>query len=153
VVINSIKLRRLRVDELSWFSLRSVYRWTPHKVSSLLMLGRWFAHGSRDMIILSLCAVHGRSANDCGLDAPASLEIIAKAGSMVETSSVFTDQQNRSSIRSCANRTPPDKYPSHLSQSSVTGKLRALIIRLKSRRLTLHGVTRQITIPTLPSRQ
>jgi len=83
---------------------------------------------------------------------PASLEIVAKAGSMVETSSVFTDQQKQiidKELREIVLQ--QDKYPDITFRStSVTGKAAsANQYDLKiAGDLTLHGVTRQITIPT-----
>jgi polyisoprenoid-binding protein YceI len=83
---------------------------------------------------------------------PASLEIDAKAGSMVETNSVFTDQQKQiidKELREIVLQ--PDKYPDITFRStSVTGKAAgANQYDLKIvGDLTLHGVTRQITIPT-----
>jgi polyisoprenoid-binding protein YceI len=83
---------------------------------------------------------------------PASLEIIAKAESMVETSSVFTEQQKQiidKELREIV--LEPAKYPEIIFRSTnVTGKATSnnqydLSIRGD---LTLHGITRQITIPT-----
>jgi polyisoprenoid-binding protein YceI len=82
----------------------------------------------------------------------ASLEIIAKAGSMVETNNVFTDQQKQiinKELREIV--LLPDKYPDITFRStSVTGKgAGANQYDLKiTGDLTLHGVARQITIPT-----
>ena len=83
---------------------------------------------------------------------PASLEITAKAASMVETNSVFTDQQKQiidKELREIVLQ--PDQYPDITFRStSVTGKAAgANQYDLKiAGDLTLHGVTRQITIPT-----
>lgn len=83
---------------------------------------------------------------------PASLEITAKAASMVETNSVFTDQQKQiidKELREIVLQ--PDQYPDITFRStSVTGKAAgANQYDLKiAGNLTLHGVTRQITIPT-----
>jgi len=83
---------------------------------------------------------------------PASLEIIAKTESMVETSSVFTEQQKQiinKELREIV--LEPAKYPEIIFRSTnVTGKSTsnnqyALSIRGD---LTLHGITRPITIPT-----
>ncbi len=83
---------------------------------------------------------------------PASLEIIAKAGSMVETNSVFTDQQKQiidKELREIVLQ--PDQYPDITFRStSVTGKsagTNQYDLKITGD-LTLHGVTRQITIPT-----
>jgi polyisoprenoid-binding protein YceI len=83
---------------------------------------------------------------------PASLEIIAKAGSMVETNSVFTDQQKQiidKELREIVLQ--PDHYPDITFRStSVSGKsVGANQYDLKiTGDLTLHGVTRPINIPT-----
>ena len=83
---------------------------------------------------------------------PASLEIDAKAASMVETSSVFTDQQKQiidKELREIVLQ--PDRYPDITFRSTqVTGEKAAdgsYDLRIAGN-LTLHGVTRQITIPT-----
>ena len=83
---------------------------------------------------------------------PASLEITAKAASMVETSDVFTEPQKQiinKELREIVLH--PDQYPDITFKStSVTGKqLAAGQYELKiAGNLTLHGVTRPITIPT-----
>lgn len=83
---------------------------------------------------------------------PASLELTAKAGSMVETSSVFTEPQKQiinKELREIVLH--PDQYPEIVFRStSVTGKkLDNSHYDLKIfGNLTLHGVTRPITIPT-----
>jgi polyisoprenoid-binding protein YceI len=81
----------------------------------------------------------------------ASLEIIAKAGSMGETSSVFTEPQKQiidKELREIV--LEPDKYPEIVFKStSVTGKAAAsnqYDLKIAGD-LTLHGVTRPITIP------
>jgi polyisoprenoid-binding protein YceI len=83
---------------------------------------------------------------------PASLEITAKAASMVETNSVFTDQQKQiinKELREIVLQ--PDQYPDITFRStSVTGKAAGpnqYDLKIAGD-LTLHGVTRQITIPT-----
>jgi len=83
---------------------------------------------------------------------PASLEITAKAASMVETNSVFTDQQKQiinKELREIVLQ--PDQYPDITFRStSVTGKAAGgnqYDLKIAGN-LTLHGVTRQITIPT-----
>jgi polyisoprenoid-binding protein YceI len=83
---------------------------------------------------------------------PASLEIVAKAASMVETSDVFTEPQKQiinKELREIVLH--PDQYPDIIFKStSVTGKQSAAgQYELKiAGNLTLHGVTRPITIPT-----
>ena len=83
---------------------------------------------------------------------PASLEITAKAASMVETRDVFTEPQKQiinKELREIV--LEPDKYPDIVFKStSVTGKSTgADAYELKiDGNLTLHGVTRRITIPT-----
>jgi polyisoprenoid-binding protein YceI len=80
------------------------------------------------------------------------LQITAKTESMVETSSVFTDQQKQiinKELREIVLQ--PDQYPDITFRStSVTGKANgANQYDLKIiGDLTLHGVTRQINIPT-----
>jgi len=83
---------------------------------------------------------------------PASLQIIAKAASMVETSDVFTEPQKQiinKELREIVLH--PDQYPEIIFRStSVTGKpISTNQYDLKiTGDLTLHGVTRQINIPT-----
>jgi len=83
---------------------------------------------------------------------PASLEITAKSASMVETSSVFNDQQKQiidKELREIVLQ--PNQYPEIIFRSTqVTGKkLSASQYDLDiTGNLTLHGVTRAITIPT-----
>jgi polyisoprenoid-binding protein YceI len=83
---------------------------------------------------------------------PASLEITAKAGSMVETRDVFTEQEKQiinKELREIV--LEPEKYPDITFKSTrVTGKSTgADRYELKIEgNLTLHGVTRGITIPT-----
>ena len=83
---------------------------------------------------------------------PASLEITAKAASMVETNSVFTDQQKQiidKELREIVLQ--PEQYPDITFRSnSVTGKATAANqYDLKiAGDLSLHGVTRPINIPT-----
>jgi polyisoprenoid-binding protein YceI len=83
---------------------------------------------------------------------PASLQIVAKAGSMVETSSVFTEPQKQiinQELREIVLQ--PDQYPDIVFRSTqVTGKAtmdNQYDLRIRGD-LTLHGATRQITIPT-----
>jgi polyisoprenoid-binding protein YceI len=84
--------------------------------------------------------------------APASLVITAKTASMVETSSVFTEPQKQiinKELREIV--LLPDQYPEIVFKSTrVTGKVTAANqYDLKiAGDLTLHGVTRPITIPT-----
>ena len=83
---------------------------------------------------------------------PASLEINAKAASMVETSNVFTDQQKQIIDKELKEIVlQPDQYPDIVFRSTqVSGtKINADQYDLNiSGNLTLHGVTRQIKIPT-----
>jgi polyisoprenoid-binding protein YceI len=82
---------------------------------------------------------------------PASLEITAKTESMVETRDVFTEQEKQiinKELREIV--LEPEKYPEMVFKStSVTGKsTSADRYELKiDGDLTLHGVTRRITIP------
>jgi polyisoprenoid-binding protein YceI len=83
---------------------------------------------------------------------PASLEITAKTASMLETSSVFTEQQKQiidKELREIV--LLPDKYPEIVFKSSaVKGKATGsnrYDLKITGD-LTLNGVTRQITIPT-----
>ena len=82
----------------------------------------------------------------------ASLEITAKAASMVETRDVFTEPQKQiinKELREIV--LEPDKYPDIVFKStSVTGKSTgpdAYELNIDGN-LTLHGVTRRLTIPT-----
>lgn len=83
---------------------------------------------------------------------PASLEITAKAASMVETREVFTAQEKEiinKELREIV--LEPEKYPDITFKSTrVSGKSTgAERYELKIEgNLTLHGVTRGITIPT-----
>jgi polyisoprenoid-binding protein YceI len=83
---------------------------------------------------------------------PASLEITAKTASMEETSSVFTEAQKKiinKELREIV--LLPDQYPDIVFRStSVNGKAIGTgqyDLKIMGD-LTLHGVTRQITIPT-----
>jgi polyisoprenoid-binding protein YceI len=86
-----------------------------------------------------------------GAITPASLEITAKAASMVETREVFTEQQKQiinKELREIV--LEPEKYPDIVFKSTnVTGKsMGPDRYELKiNGNLTLHGVTRPITIP------
>jgi len=80
-----------------------------------------------------------------------SLQITAKTESMVETSSVFTDQQKQiinKELREIV--LLPAQYPEIVFRSTnVSGKQNGSQYDLKIiGDLTLHGVTRQITLPT-----
>ncbi len=80
-----------------------------------------------------------------------SLQITAKTESMVETSSVFTDQQKQiinKELREIV--LLPAQYPEIVFRSTnVSGKQNGSQYDLKiTGDLTVHGVTRQITIPT-----
>lgn len=82
---------------------------------------------------------------------PASLEIEARAASLAETSSVFTDPQKQiidKELREIVLR--PDQYPEITFRSTAVNgqKMTGDQYDLKiTGDLTLHGVTRQITIP------
>jgi len=118
-VINPSSWRALRVDELNCLATQR-YRLGRSQSSSLLMLCRWFAL-VQDMIILSLCAVHGRSANDCD-----SLHLLTgtfrKRNRWWRTSSAFTiTKQIIVRVREIVLQ--PDKYPEITFRStSPTGK-------------------------------
>jgi polyisoprenoid-binding protein YceI len=80
-----------------------------------------------------------------------SLEITAKAGSMIETSSVFTEPQKQIIDKELRDIVlEPDKYPEiNFRSTSVSGKATAnnqYDLKIAGN-LTLHGVTRPITIP------
>lgn len=84
--------------------------------------------------------------------AASSLEITAKAGSMEETSGVFTEAQKKiinKELREIV--LLPDQYPDIIFKSTnVTGKATGsnqYNLKIVGD-LTLHGVTRSITIPT-----
>ena len=93
----------------------------------------------------------GEARLDPGSLNASSLEITAKSESMVETSSVFTEPQKQiidKELREIV--LEPDKYPEIVFQSTnVTGQSAgANQYDLKvGGNLTLHGVTRPITIP------
>lgn len=87
-----------------------------------------------------------------GAITPASLEIRAKTDSMVETRDVFTEQQKQiinKELREIV--LEPEKYPEIVFKSTnVTGKSTGpdkYDLKIDGN-LTLHGVTRRITIPT-----
>jgi len=83
---------------------------------------------------------------------PASLQITAKTASMVETSSVFTEQQKQIIDKELRDIVLlPDQYPDiRFKSTNVGGKsIGNGQYDLKiGGELTLHGVTRPITIPT-----
>lgn len=83
---------------------------------------------------------------------PASLQVNAKAASMVETSDVFTEREKQIINRELREIVlHPDQYPEIIFRStSITGRATSRNqYELKvTGDLTLHGVTRQITIPT-----
>ncbi|SRR6266516_460705 len=94
----------------------------------------------------------GEAQLDRNLLAASSLEITAKTASMEETSSVFTDAQKKIINKELHDIVLlPDQYPDIVFKSaSVTGKATGANqyeLKIKGD-LTLHGVTRQITIPT-----
>jgi polyisoprenoid-binding protein YceI len=83
---------------------------------------------------------------------PASLQIMAKAASMEETSGVFTEAQKKiinKELREIV--LLPDQYPDIVFKSTnVTGKSSGpnqYELKISGER-TLHGVTKPITIPT-----
>ncbi|HKQ52543.1 MAG TPA: YceI family protein [Pyrinomonadaceae bacterium] len=81
---------------------------------------------------------------------PASLQITARADSLVETRDLFTEQQKQiinKELREIVLET--DKYPEITFRSTdVTGKLAGSQFETKiGGDLTLHGVTRRIVIP------
>jgi polyisoprenoid-binding protein YceI len=81
---------------------------------------------------------------------PASLELIVKADSLVETRDVFTEQQKEiinKELREIV--LEPAKYPEIVFRSTeVTGKLEGGRYEVRvGGNLTLHGVTRHIVIP------
>src|ERR1051326_2587450 len=82
----------------------------------------------------------------------ASLQISAKAASMVETSSVFTDQQKQiidKELREIVLQ--PDQFPDIVVRSTQVSGTKSTDGEYDLKitgDLTLHGVTRQITIPT-----
>lgn len=82
----------------------------------------------------------------------ASLEINAKAASMVETSSVFTDQQKQIIDKELSEIVlQPDQYPEIIFRSTEVSGQRTADLSFDLRitgNLALHGVTKQITIPT-----
>jgi polyisoprenoid-binding protein YceI len=83
---------------------------------------------------------------------PAALHITVRAASLEETRDVFTPQQKQIINKELRDIVlEPDKYPEIVFKStSVTGKsMAANQYELKIvGDLTLHGVTRQVTIPT-----
>src|SRR5437867_12969833 len=83
---------------------------------------------------------------------PASLQITAKTASMVETSSVFTEQQKQIIDKELRDIVLlPDQYPDiSFKSTNVSGKSIGngqYDLKIVGE-LTLHGVTRPITIPT-----
>jgi len=102
-----------------------------------------------------MVAVHdftGEARLDPGLLANSSLQITAKTATMEETSSVFTDAQKKiinKELREIV--LLPDQYPEIVFKSTgVSGKATGnnqYDLKIAGD-LTLHGVTRPITIPT-----
>jgi polyisoprenoid-binding protein YceI len=83
---------------------------------------------------------------------PASLRLVVKSGSLVETGAVFTEPQKQiinKELREIVLQ--PEQYPEIIFQSTgVTGKPAAngrYDVKITGD-LTLHGVTRRIVIPT-----
>ena len=94
----------------------------------------------------------GEARLDPDVIANSSLQIIAKTASMEETSSAFTDAQKKiinKELREIV--LLPEQYPEIVFKStSVSGKAEGnnqYDLKIAGD-LTLHGVTRQITIPT-----
>src|SRR5262249_21614575 len=121
---------------------------------------RFFAHAERSGLLWfkghgHLIAVReftGEAQLTAESVTPASLQINAKAASMVETSSVFTEQQKQiinKELREIV--LLPDQYPDITFKSTnVAGRATAsgqYDLKITGD-LTLHGVTRSITIPT-----
>ena len=82
---------------------------------------------------------------------PAALQLTVRADSMMETSAEFTEPQKQIINRELREIVfEPEKYPEIVFQSTeVTGKLlgnNQYDLKIRGN-LTLHGVTRQITIP------
>ncbi len=83
---------------------------------------------------------------------PATLRIVAQAGSLAETSDVFTEPQKQIINRELREIVlEPDKFPEIIFQSTdIKGKATSNgTYELKiGGNLTLHGVTRHVEIPT-----
>jgi polyisoprenoid-binding protein YceI len=121
-------------------------KFTAHALAGGLL---WFK-GHNHLIAIRDFA--GEAQLTTGSITPASLQITAKAASMVETSSVFTEPQKQiinKELREIV--LLPDQYPEIVFKSTnVTGKAAGnnqYDLRIMGD-LTLHGVTRPITIPT-----
>ena len=85
-----------------------------------------------------------------GSVSPASLNISVRAASLAETRDVFTEQQKRiidKELREIV--LEPDKYPEITFQSTgVEAKAEGGVFEVRlTGDLTLHGVTRRVTIP------
>ncbi|HUE83997.1 MAG TPA: YceI family protein [Pyrinomonadaceae bacterium] len=121
-------------------------KFTAHALAGGLL---WFK--GQDHII-AIRDFTGEAQLTAGSINPASLQINAKAASMVETSDVFTEQEKQIINRELREIVlHPDQYPEIIFRStSITGRTTSSNqYELKiTGDLTLHGVTRQITIPT-----
>jgi len=131
--------RRYRIDA-------SQSKFTAHALAGGLL---WFKGHNH---IIAIQDFTGEAQLTPGSIKPASLQINAKAASMVETSDVFTEQEKQIINRELREIVlHPDQYPEIIFRStSITGRTTGSNeYELKiTGDLTLHGVTRQITIPT-----
>lgn len=121
-------------------------KFTAHALSGGLL---WFKGHNH---LIAVREFTGEAQLTPGSITPASLQITAKTASMVETSSVFTEPQKQiinKELREIV--LLPDQYPEIIFRStSVTGKATSsneYDLKITGD-LTLHGVTRQINIPT-----
>lgn len=121
-------------------------KFTAHALAGGLL---WFKGHNH---LIAIRDFTGEAQLTFGSITPASLQITAKAASMVETSDDFTEQQKQiinQELREIVLH--PDQYPEIILRStSVTGKATSsneYDLKITGD-LTLHGVTRQIKIPT-----
>ena len=120
---------------------------------------KFFAHGLRGGLfwfkghehVIQVKEFGGEATITPGSILPATLQVTAQAGSLEETSAAFTDQQKQiinKELREIVFQ--PEQYPEITFRStSVTGKQLPsgqFDAEIKGS-LTLHGVTREITIP------
>ena len=121
-------------------------KFTAHALAGGLL---WFKGHNH---IIAIQDFTGEAQLTSGSINPASLQINAKAASMVETSDVFTEQEKQIINRELREIVlHPDQYPEIIFRStSITGRTTSSNqYELKiTGDLTLHGVTRKITIPT-----